>query len=105
MNAKELLDVFIDTFEIKSKIKCAIIPIQTSDEEQTIVLPINYCNQELREFKASLDLGKTLDEDLLGNIPIVWFLDGSWATYQENECGIGYYWNHIKCPDIHPSCL
>ena len=105
MNAKELLEGFIDVCNIKSKIKCAIIPVMVEGGEDLVILSVNYSNQEFREFNASLALSKTLDEDLLGNIPIVWFKDGSWAIYRETDCGVGYSWYRFKCPEIPTDCL
>ena len=106
MNAKQLLETFVIDFEIKSKIKCAVISIQDEeDEEPTVILPIDYSNQEFREFKAALATGKTLDEDILGNTTTIWFLDGSWARYVERGNSPSYCWEHFKCPEIPVGCL
>jgi hypothetical protein len=97
---KNCKDDFIK--QIKNhELKCAFISYEDHNNKtcNEIVLPINFTDEELKEFLAKLDF--TYDDSFRSNQYIfgtIWYKDGTWSERKDYE--LSEWWEYRECPTI-----
>ena len=102
INAKKELEQIL---KVKAAVKCAVISKGRSwyDEQNNIVLKVNYNDFEYEKFLNELDFDYDDGfgwQELYG---IVWLDDGTWLARGEYDGS--EWWEHNVIPPISVECL
>lgn len=103
-NAKE---EFLHCTEKHARVKCAHISLEDYGEEltthdSTIVLKLNYSEQDFKDFLNKLDFHYDKGYGIQHVYGTVWLEDGTWLSRGEYDGS--EWWQHNVCPEINEEC-